>query len=181
MALFHRPWNDPCQPQVVSVGAVLEDGEGKNLSSLSLIRDDAPESNVKATLVHGLTTEVVKAYGLPGDIVLGLFLELVAKADLIVAHNLQFDRLVTLATLHRLGLPTEPLLGIEGYCTMEASTPILKLHGRHGYKWPSLQEAHKYFFDTSFEHHHDAMADTLACQRIYHALNEAKEKEDFSL
>ena len=99
-------------------------------------------------------------------------------ADLLVAHNLDFDRTMIVAELFRMR-QWESLLAAKqafvekpGFCTMKATTPICKLPGKFGndYKWPKLQEAYKHLFNEEFQGAHDAMADVRACARVYYSL-----------
>ena len=88
------------------------------------------------------------------------------QAELLVAHNYEFDRIVIESEYLRLGI-AHPLAGKRVFCTMRAATDIMKLPGPHGLKWPTLQEAHRYFVGGEFARPHDALADAQACLAVY--------------
>src|SRR6185295_11578100 len=106
--------------------------------------------------------------------VLRRFYELVAQADgdglgvhgTLVAHNLPFDNRMLLRASASAGVDPSPLSLLRPFCTMRALTPRMRLPGRHPgqYKWPSLDEAHRFCFphaerDTAARH--SAMGDLL--------------------
>ena len=138
--------------------------------------------------MNGLTTDYLAAYGLPLHSVWGAFLMFVWRCELIVAHNVDFDRTILRVTVARFeslhakdwpeacALPERPW-----FCTKEAAAPVCCLPGRSGYpprakegkyKWPTLDEAHRLLCGGPVEHAHDAMADAEACARVYFALRE---------
>ena len=95
------------------------------------------------------------------------------EADVIVAHNLAFDRSIMKTALHRLGGKPDRMGDLRQVCTMEASTEILKLPGRFdSYKWPSLGEAYRFFTERELEGAHDALVDSEACLAVFRCLVE---------
>lgn len=116
---------------------------------------------------HNYTTERCAGLGIPIEEALTGFLQAWAQADVIVAHNLAFDRPVLFAELVRAEKKL-PNKNVEYYCTKLHSEPICKIQGYGGkYKWPTLTEAHEWFFKEGFEGAHDAKADVEACARVY--------------
>lgn len=167
---FQLPPSDPSQPHLVQLGAVLHD-ENRNLrASLNLIiRPDGWGIPAEASAIHGITTEHAWEYGVPLLVALQAFDALLFQANCIVAHNISFDEPVMATQLYREGLPNY-MTGKKSFCTMKASTDICKIPGPRGYKWPKLQEAHQFFTGEGFDNAHDAMADVLACARVYYHL-----------
>lgn len=143
-----------------------------------LIKPDrwtVPESQF--FLDNNMSTERCTKEGRPIREVLDLFLGSWGAADVVVAHNLSFDRPVLMAEMVRYGFKFPKK--IEGFCTKLASEPILKLPGFKGkYKWPTLTEAHEYFFGTGFHGAHDALADVEACAKVYFAILEHEKLKD---
>jgi DNA polymerase-3 subunit epsilon len=103
---------------------------------------------------------------------------LIARADVIVGHNLDFDvNIIKLAKL-RLGIAHQSDLfdGREHFCTQKNSAHIINLAptekmvkaGMHEVpKSPKLSEAFKFFFNEEIVGAHDALVDTEAALRIY--------------
>lgn len=181
---FKRPADDPIQPRIVQIGAILCTEERRIVGELNLlIRPAGFTIPADAAAIHGITTELASQAGLEGAVALGMLSEFVGRARRMVAHNLAFDRLMVMIELLQLDAPANLVAEFrdrEGYCTMQAATPHCRLphrssaYGRSGYKWPSLQEAHRHFCGVEFDDAHDAMADVRACMRIYWALQEAR-------
>lgn len=176
--------SDPSQPHLVQFAALVTDEAGKVLDQhCTLVKPECWQIPAEATAVHGITQEQAEAEGLPEKMVARLALGLVKEASLVVAHHLTFDKFLVRIALRRHGLLTDEMdewwKAIPTFCTMRASTNLCKisLPSRGGYKFPKLVEAHQHFFGVGFEHQHDALADCLACCRIYQELIRLGAKE----
>jgi len=129
-----------------------------------------------ASDVHGITTETALRCGLPLVLVVGVFVNLRAKADIIVAHNLPFDERVMATAIHRTGRKVSLPVPVQRFCTMEMAEPILKIPatprmvaaGRaNQFKKPNLKECYKFFFDEELAGAHNAIIDAGACAKVY--------------
>lgn len=168
MVDFKAPHDAPQQPHLVQLGALLCEDEGHEVASIDLIvRPEGWIIPPEVSNIHGITTEMAKKVGVPLGIALSIFDHLMNLADTLVAHNIQFDRRVMRAAYSRIADTFTPP---EEFCTMTASTPICRIPGPRGWKWPKLVEAHQHFFGEGFEKAHSAMADVRACKRVYYAL-----------
>ena len=157
----------PHQPHVVQLAAVLVDGEDER-SVVTLIQPDEWKINPEAQAVHGITMARARAEGVPIADAMAAFDELLAQADLGVAHNVKFDRLLMDSEYLRLGRKAR---WPGTVCTMLTSTDIVRVRGHWGgYKWPTLEEAHVHFFGQPPAGAHDAMADVRACMAIFKEL-----------
>ncbi len=173
---------DPEQPDVVQLAALLCGDDGEVLSTVScLVRPDLKAIQPGAAKVHGITQAKANAHGLEAPAVLGAFGAMVDRADVLVAHNLAFDALVLRTAWHRaFGADfRERLYGKRAFCTMKAMTPVCKiLSGRSkhktDYKWPKLSECIDFLFAERLEGAHDALVDARACGRIYFELQRRK-------
>lgn len=174
---FTAPPDAPHQPHLVELGALLVSDQGRELARLEmLVRPDGWTIPADATRVHGITTERAAREGLPLEEVFAAFLALARSAEKLVAHNLDFDALVMRAAAARCGYSRPPAALAEdwtrGFCTMRAATQVCRLPGRRGdYKWPSLAEAHAHFYGAPHEGAHGALADVIACRRVFEALH----------
>ena len=191
---FRKTYEDPCQPDLVQLGMILVDTcNWKKRMQMSLLIQETCDSKIssKAQEVHGITNDHCRAFGVPAATAAQLLQQAYAKADCIVAHNLQFDRTVLQTFLHRSLLAQQQkqqthaqgfLERIPQICTMRESTDILQLpHPKFKksktYKWPSLQEAHAHFTGSNQEESqihgaHDALVDAQACLTVFQALLE---------
>ena len=185
-------------PRVVHIGALLTDNNGKTISELNVLLkpEGFTEVPVEASNVHGFTTELVKEYGISREIGLMAFFELVDKADILVAHNIEYD-------LDLMNIEIDQFIGDHGvkdlwriclgqpqvYCTMLNTRDLIELPLSAAqasffkdkgidqqYKNPRLSEAYQHYFGKDFDNAHDAMADVRACADIYFKLHSLKEE-----
>ncbi len=91
------------------------------------------------------------------------------NAEVVVAHNANFDGSVIAAEYLRLGLKP-PFVPGSMICTMTQSTDYCRLSGPYGNKWPKLDELHMFLFGTLFGGAHDAGVDVAACARCFFEL-----------
>ena len=165
------PLDDPSQPHLVQLGAVLCDGRVVR-AQLDLIINPGVPIPEKATAVHGITDEMAAKYGVDPPTALLVFNDLLKKADRLIAHNLAFDIQLIDIGFARCGI--NPVYPNEQFCTMQASTDILRLPNKNGgNKWPTLMEAYKHLVDPEgFDDAHSAYADVMACALVYWAILE---------
>jgi DNA polymerase III subunit epsilon len=179
---FNLPAENPSQPHIVQLGAILYDQGRRVVSELNLlVRPDGWTIDPGAAAIHGITQEAAMKYGLKLERVIKLFIDLADRAELLVAHNYSFDERMIRRELHHMALPSlaEAMRARLNYCTMKASTPILNLPPtekmvRAGFnkpKNPNLGEDYKHFTGLTLEGAHDAMADVRACAAVYFAMN----------
>lgn len=160
-------------PEIVQIGALLQDCTTKRvLAELNVIimaKKPIPEVVSK---IHGITDEISAKYGIESKVAEHLFSQLVIRADVLVAHNIQFDVGIIKDAWP---LAIAEIIGKNQFCTMRMSTEIVGIAGTHagGYKYPRLSEAYRHFFNTDFDNAHDAMADVRACRDVYFALKSA--------
>lgn len=166
------------QPHLVQIGAVLFKGRRPlgHFSAVLIPKEARDGARVgipaEASGVHQIFEADIDAVGMEPKIALAAFNQMLRNADRLVAHNMDFDELVTRAAYSRVAAPQDLLLNIPKVCTMRSSENILKLPGKYGYKFPSLNEAHEHFCGTPVEGAHDAMNDLLACADVLWALED---------
>lgn len=163
------------QPHVVDLAADLWDTDtGEKLVSLDfLINNDIPIPE-EMTAIHGITTEMCEADGISPLDAHRRFTELMCQADLVGGHNISFDiRMMRIHAARVTGEKWENML--PTFCTMRKSTNICKILGpkaryAEDWKWPTLTEAIKHFFDEDMPDAHRARPDCDAASRVYFAL-----------
>lgn len=166
------------QPRLVQLGAILAAEDGKEMSAINLIiKPKDYEIAAEAAAIHGITTAIATGYGVDMEDALRIFAEFCRKPQQVVAHNITFDLLIARGEFIRAGID-DPFEGSKTFCTMHAMTDHCQLPGNYGdYKWPKLQEAHKYAFGKEFDGAHDANADVRACAAIYFWLKKNPDTE----
>jgi DNA polymerase III epsilon subunit-like protein len=110
--------------------------------------------NEESAAIHGFT-EAQARHGMPAVAVLRSLLNDAAECDIIVAHNVGFDKPVLLAATLRAGLSPRWWPKQE-ICTMLASKDVCKIpsswkwaKATDPYKWPKLIELWQTLFPTS--------------------------------
>ena len=119
--------------------------------------------------IHKITDEMLMNEKLFSELADGI-LEEFRKADVAVAHNLNFDRKIFEIELERLGRDKDFLPG-QLFDTMLASKEMCNLPGKFGkVKSPRLGELYYYLFEETFENAHNAIADVEATVRCLQGL-----------
>lgn len=177
--LKDKPYGHPDQPALVQLGALLHDSKRVERGSVCLVVNAGREVPAEAEAIHGISTEVVRECGVPERGAVGLLSRLVALAEIVVAHNLHgFDLDILTVSAGRAVVPLD-FSGKTLRCTMEASTPIMRLPptpkmrraGLGGkFKSPRLSEAYEFFTGRPLEGAHDALVDCRAAAAVYYEL-----------
>lgn len=162
---WSAPLADPENwPRLVQLAWLLYDSKGNRLAgNTHIIKPEGFEIPEKASAIHGITTERALSQGEALRDVLVGFHTIVASADLLVGHNLDFDTKIVGAEFMRADLPriTPPRPRV---CTMKSSVAYCALPRS---KWPKLIELHNKLFGCGFEGAHDAGADIAATARCF--------------
>lgn len=159
--------------RVVSIAWVLRDKKTVYSQRYAVTDPGIPDEKIGAEFVHGISREIVDAYGEDTSVVLADFVKDMKRSDKIVAHNLEFDKSVLSAELFRMGLVDEArrLMNFKNLCTMKSTTNLVKIPNAYGsFKWPKLEELYKFLFGHVFENAHHAMCDVDALVKCYYRL-----------
>lgn len=154
------------QGRVCQVALLLFDGRGKSIMEVStLVKPDGWTIGEGAGKIHGFTDEQCERFGVGQKSMIGLYRCMAAKADVIIAHNSDFDQgMIEIEEDYSDECPN--LSQKPWFCTMKTNTHIT------GGKWPKLEEALKHFCDRELgEFAHDAMYDVKACRDIFLAMH----------
>ena len=181
----NMPVSHESQPHLTQIAAQLVRPDNSTFMEFSLIVNAGVPIPKQASDVHGITNEIAEEYGVSQSTAVDFFLKLYGHADLVVAHNINFDKQVMETAIARRTGGTMRLTK-DLYCTMRNATDIVKAPptakmvaaGRTHWKSPNLGECIKHFFDEELEDAHDAMVDVQACRRVYFKLNEGKTDEN---
>lgn len=163
------------QPYVAQL-AYLLDEDGEVLEERDVLVQPYDEHwvmNPISLSIHGKTREMCET-GVTLPEMLDDFIDAITEADVLVCHNVAFDRLIMQIQAAKIDKEMDTYTIFEGkphVCTMLSALPICKIPPKDGrknsFKWPTLQETHKHFFGEEFDGAHDALADITATRRCW--------------
>jgi DNA polymerase III epsilon subunit-like protein len=168
-------------PRITQFAWQLYNSEGKLFKSFqSLVKPNGwkiptveeqiakGEKNPNFFVENNMSTERCEKEGRPIKPMLEQFLNELEGCKYLLAHNMNFDLPVTASEMYRLGFQAKNKP--QKICTMQSTTDICRLPGPYGFKWPSLQELHKFLFGCDFEGAHDASDDVTATAKCFFEL-----------
>lgn len=172
-----------CWPYIIQLSYILYDTEKHKI----IIDHDhivrIPEHcdlTDKSVEMHGITRDRSKRDGISIADALELFHICLISADMIIAHNLSFDRqmiLVECIRNKRAG-PFKFKLPNQYFCTMKSTTDLCQIEatckktGEKYFKFPRLSELHEQIFGDEPKNTHNSFVDILICLRCYVMLTE---------
>jgi DNA polymerase-3 subunit alpha len=157
-------------PRCVQIAWQIHDEMGRLVEHQDyLIKPEGFNIPYDAERVHGISTELAMAEGVPLAEVLEKFNIALSKSRFIVGQNVGFDLNVMGCEFHRFGVDS-PLLNMPvlDTCT-EVTASLLQIPGGRGgkFKLPTLTELHEYLFEEPFAEAHNATADVEATTRCF--------------
>lgn len=184
-------WGEPSSnvdnwPRIISFAFELFDETGKTIKRIhELIKPDGWEVPTKETFMakghsepeaikqaqfwvdHGFDTETCQLLGKPAPEVLKQFAELYDECDLMLCHNVAYDKSVISAELIRYKIKVKAKK--PDFCTKLEGEEICKIPGKIAgkFKWPTLNELYNHLFGRDFDGAHDAGADIQATKECY--------------
>ena len=131
---------------------------------------DISEGSIK---LHGITMEISQSKGILIKDALKIFEKCYKKADVIVAHNLEFDKKMVQVESLRAEMATiiDEKHNKEFYCTMQNSIDLCNIIATNMLgpykKFPRQNELHLKLFGTEPKNLHNSFNDILVCLRCY--------------
>lgn len=175
--IYDRPHSYSEQPHLVQLGALLTNADGAIAAQLEfIVKPEGWHIPDEVTKIHGITTEIALAHGLTRKTVIGAFNMLCRKADTVIAYNIDFDYRVMQANCYR-EFVENGMEKLKRECAMRPCTKICQIPkaSGNGIKFPKLEEAYQHFFGIPMVGAHSALADTLACSKVWFELQKLKE------
>jgi DNA polymerase III epsilon subunit-like protein len=150
-------------PHLVSISWAVLDSDSNSVMKTHcyIVKPSKWTIPEEASKIHGITQDKALEFGIPLRDVIEEFNG--EQCDAMVAHNLKFDMNVVLnAIIWDLGIPFRGFAKRK-FCTMEIGTPMCKIPGRYGYKYPKLKELYENVLGhpPKTEQLHNALFDTL--------------------
>lgn len=185
LPIWSQPSEDPGQPHIVQLAAILADLDTREeLGAVNvIIKPEGWTISPEVTAIHGITMERAMDEGIPELEAVEMLLALWGKSSKRVGYNEPFDARIVRIALKRLCAERENLADLwkaaPAECMKIASTkpcnlpPTAKMVAARRFhpKAPTLSEAYLHFFGKPLEDAHSAMADTRGCMDIYFHLN----------
>ncbi|NHF58538.1 DNA polymerase III subunit alpha [Flavobacteriaceae bacterium TP-CH-4] len=157
-------------PRCVQIAWQLHDAMGNLLEHQDyLIRPDGFNIPYDAEQVHGISTALAEAKGVPMVEVLEKFNAAMARTKFVVGQNVGFDLNIMGAEFYRAEIDNAlQELPVLDTCTEETAALCQIPGGRGGkFKLPTLTELHEYLFKEPFDEAHNATADVEATTRCF--------------
>lgn len=154
-------------PHILQLSYILYDTDKNQVLSLEddIIKiDENIEIPLQSTAIHGITKEDTKN-GINIKDALAKFQDCANISDLLVGHNVSFDKRMVLVEAIRNNIR---LNLNETYCTMKNSVEICKIQavnekGETYLKYPKLEQLFWILFNRHIKNAHNAITDVLIC------------------
>ena len=165
-------------PHIIQLSYILYDTEKHTI----LVNHDhiialSPMVDIseKSVEIHGITREMSERDGIHIKEALELFNICMIQSDMVIAHNISFDKQVIIVECIRNRIQgqfkvKEPS---QFYCTMKNSVELCKIvaiskkNNEEYFKYPTLTELHYHLFGTHANNTHDALVDIMICLRCF--------------
>ena len=170
-------------PHIIQLSCILYDTEKNEAVSIYDEIIKVPENisiSEKSISLHGISRDISNTRGISIKKALNDFNILLNNADLVIGHNISFDKRMIMVECIRTFI--SQYFTIDGvrkpeYCTMKNSIELCNIKkisksGEEYLKFPSLTELHNKLFDKTPKSVHNSMVDVLLCLRCYCMIQE---------
>ena len=181
-------------PHIVQFSYVIYNNETNTLLKTVDHIVKVPDSIViseENSNIHGITDTISKTSGIDIQHVLTEFMEDYNNADIVVAHNMEFDfNIIKVEFMRQIYNDKQTVSEKEKLtqnlnslkvsnklcCTMQESIEIcnikaLSKDGKEYVKFPSLSELHKHLFSVVPKKLHNSLNDVLICLRCFYKMH----------
>ncbi len=171
-------------PHILQLSFIVYDTKAAEILILfnNLIKiDDSVVVSPESTAVHGITKQACQAAGVPITDALHLLNYWAVQADIVVAHNMSFDKRMLLVEYIRTNTPGfGKEIKPKYHCTMKSGADLCRIEtkGKNGdiyFKYPKLSELYYFLFGEEACGLHDAIADVLICLRCFCRMNDIED------
>jgi len=173
LPIWKEPSDHPDQPHVVDIAWTLYGADLEEIERFDAIINPGEGVIIPDELaeLHGITTERAREEGIDPSEVFGRFEDVLARTEFIVGHNVSFDvRMMRITGARVTGEKWEN--NLPTFCTMRKSTNICRIlkekpRTEKDWKWPTLSEAIRHFFDEEHSDAHRARPDCDGAARVF--------------
>lgn len=165
-------------PYIVQLSYILYDTEEKEIIDMydAIIKiPDNIHIDEEAEKIHNISKERTKLVGIHMKDALKIFNSALNKADIIVGHNISFDKCLLMVECNRNNMRqcfTIDKIKKQEYCTMKTTKDLCKIEktfpsGDKYFKYPTLSELYNHLFGIIPNNAHNSMVDIILCLRCY--------------
>lgn len=150
--------------RIVSICWLLAQGEKITEQSYFIIKPEGFTISDDAFRIHGISQEQADTTGVPIAQVFKELKESLEHAHSIISYNIDFDINVLKSELFRAG-QTDLIEIVDKkhhICCMKKAKEFLRME-----RWPKLSHTYEHIFNEPLKNAHNAMADTMACFKVY--------------
>lgn len=179
------PYDTTAWPYIIQLSYILYDTEKHTIliDHDHIIKIPAHcELTERSVELHGITRDKSQQDGIDIKDAIELFNICLREADMIVAHNISFDKQMMLVECIRYRAPYlfKFKKADQFFCTMKKSVDLCKIpvvckvsQEILYYKYPRLSELHIKLFNTTPQNTHNSFVDILICLRCYIMMTDA--------
>lgn len=158
-------------PHIIQLSYIVYDTETNELITLEddyINIDNNVIIDPESQKIHNISRDMTDK-GIPIQEALNKFNRFSDKSDLLVAHNVSFDKRMLMVD----GIRNKIRMNIhDTFCTMKNSIELCKIEkiGKNGapyFKFPTLSELHYELFKKIPKNTHNALIDILICMRCF--------------
>jgi DNA polymerase III epsilon subunit-like protein len=154
--------------RILSISWILAQGKKQLSSSYFLVKPDGFHISEESIKVHGITKEVAMK-GYDRSYVFNALYKDLQEADILVAHNLDFDLNTLSSELYRYrqNATLNTLQSKPRFCTMKEGKVLMK-----SLKFPKLEALYSFLYNEQLENAHNALYDAQYCYSCYLGIQE---------
>lgn len=160
-------------PYIIQLSYILYDTENNLVLDIcdSIVKLDKNITiNPVSESIHKISMDISQQKGINIKEVLKTLKNAVNDSDIIIGHNVKFDKNIVFVELARNNIPNI-FKGKTFYCTMHGSKNICKIpiniNGKDIFKYPKLVELYKFYFKDEPQNLHNSMYDVLVTLRCF--------------
>ena len=164
-------WTDEYIDQIIQFWGIfweynINTNEFKEIKTINQYINIKSKISPEAYAIHHISNNYLKKYNYIDHYILD-FLQYFKEADIIIGHNVEFDRKMVKWECRRLWIDFE----YDKFQWIDTMKPTTKLVGARrsnwSIKWPKLSELYQYLFHVDFEWAHDALSDIKATKDCF--------------
>ncbi|MEM6698725.1 MAG: 3'-5' exonuclease [Bacteroidota bacterium] len=166
------------QARLIHLAFIKTDEKGNEIQRFSeLVRPEGFQ--IDNAEIHGISQEIALKNGINAQAAITQFVTALSDCQLLIAHNIDYDKKVMFNELKALGLTKKyfnTLYNAPTLCTMQSSTAYCDIRegGRERPKFPRLSELYQKLFDEVYPQDHHALTDVEAVKHCFFELRERK-------
>lgn len=172
LPVWSTPSDDPAQPHIVQLGAILCNADTQNnIQSINIIiKPDGWIIPDDMIAIHGITNELARDVGVSEKLAIEMLLDICGDSDR-VAYNKTFDQRIIRIALKRYGFGEEVM---DKWAQKDNHHDPMRMYQKvHGGKNIKLVDAYHTVTGKTLKNAHSAIIDASAAKEIYFAIKPA--------